>query len=285
MKTLLNLACALAIASTGFGAAPEKIGGRIYYQTTSIAGVGPGGQANTFAAALKGDGTYVVLFVFSNYFDGRSYVSLPADGTYSYRKIDGQTGQLTFSNFPANSSGADIRTLNFNSDTSGFIPRSLRDPITTSHSFRLAAADVSPPLVNCSNRSFVRPGGTAFTGFVIAPGESRTVLIRAIGPGLTPFGITDALGNPHLAVFNAATNIPVDLNDDWFSDPIPSNLYTGRAEAMKRTSAAVGAFPLVENSKDAAVILTLYSGAYTAQVSSSDPADSGQALIEVYMLP
>ena len=51
------------------------------------------------------------------------------------------------------------------------------------------------------------------------------------------------------------------------------------------SSAAVGAFPLSAGSKDAVVILSLPAGAYVAQVTSPDAADSGQALIEVYILP
>ncbi|OYV02568.1 MAG: hypothetical protein CFE26_21965, partial [Verrucomicrobiales bacterium VVV1] len=65
-------------------------------------------------------------------------------------------------------------------------------------------------------------------------------------------------------------------NNDWSDES---------AEAITRTAAAVGAFPLPAASKDAALILSLEPGAYVAQVTSPEVGDSGQALIEVYMLP
>ena len=49
--------------------------------------------------------------------------------------------------------------------------------------------------------------------------------------------------------------------------------------------ASVGAFPLPEGSKDAAVIIRLQPGSYVAQASAVDPTESGQVLIEVYILP
>ena len=50
-------------------------------------------------------------------------------------------------------------------------------------------------------------------------------------------------------------------------------------------SMAVAAFPLTEGSKDSALVLSLPAGAYIADVSSLDPTESGEVLIEVYVLP
>ena len=46
-------------------------------------------------------------------------------------------------------------------------------------------------------------------------------------------------------------------------------------------SAQVGAFSLAANSKDAAILVTLEPGAYTAQVSGVG-ATTGTALVEIY---
>jgi hypothetical protein len=46
-----------------------------------------------------------------------------------------------------------------------------------------------------------------------------------------------------------------------------------------------GAFALPELSKDSATIVALNAGAYIAEVTSTDFADSGEVLVEVYMLP
>jgi hypothetical protein len=55
--------------------------------------------------------------------------------------------------------------------------------------------------------------------------------------------------------------------------------------AIRRTSAMTGAFALPELSKDSATIVALNAGAYIAEVTSTDFADSGEVLVEVYMLP
>jgi hypothetical protein len=46
-----------------------------------------------------------------------------------------------------------------------------------------------------------------------------------------------------------------------------------------------GAFALPPGSRDAAVILTLAPGAYTAQVTAAEGIGTGTALIELYELP
>jgi hypothetical protein len=55
--------------------------------------------------------------------------------------------------------------------------------------------------------------------------------------------------------------------------------------AIRRTSAMVGAFALPEGSKDSATIVVLPEGPYVAEVASTESADAGEALVEVYMLP
>jgi hypothetical protein len=285
MKPLLVLVFQLLTVVSCAAAAPEKVDGSVYYESYALIGVGTARSFTSFAIVLNSDGTYSGLFNSLTVFFGGPYLTSQPDGTYSYRKIDDQTAELSLTGIPQNFTGSIIRTLKFSTDTSGSIPSAPGDFFTFSHNFRIAPLGSPPPLVNCSNRSFVRAGGMAFTGFVVAGGSSRAVLVRAAGPSLASFSITDALGNPRLTVVNAATNAVFATNDDWGSDPNAPGGFSGRADTIKRTSALVGAFPLVENSKDAAVILTLAPGAYIAQVSSPEASDSGQALIEVYLLP
>ena len=61
----------------------------------------------------------------------------------------------------------------------------------------------------------------------------------------------------------------------------------GWANSAAITTAAIqtGAFTLPSGSKDAAVVITLNPGAYTAQIKSAKNASSGVALIEIYELP
>ena len=98
-------------------------------------------------------------------------------------------------------------------------------------------------------------------------------LALAIGPSLTAFGVAGAPADPRLGIFNGATLIAE--NDNWSIVPADT---TATAQAARDT----GAFGLANGSKDAALILTLAPGAYTAQVSGADGASTGVALIEVY---
>jgi hypothetical protein len=111
-------------------------------------------------------------------------------------------------------------------------------------------------------------------GFVI-PGEvPRRVLIRAIGPTLIDFGVTEAAPDPRLEVIAPGpngTSYRVAANDDWFRSADFGQLVT--------TMETVGAFALPQGSLDAAVLVELAPGAYTALVNSDIP---GIALVEVY---
>lgn len=132
----------------------------------------------------------------------------------------------------------------------------------------------STRLINVSARNEVGTGsGVLIVGFVITGTVPKTVLIRGVGPSLVPLGLssTDVLADPQLTVFDHA-QAPIRSNDDW-----------GGAADLRTAMSRVGAFSLLENSKDAALLLTLDPGLYSAQVSGA--ADStGIALVEVYDL-
>lgn len=136
-------------------------------------------------------------------------------------------------------------------------------------------ADISLParLVNVSARAQV---GTAdnilVVGFVIAGNTSQKVLIRGVGPSLSTFGMSGALADPVLVVYKGQTEVA--RNDNWGSASNATEVATAFAKA--------NAFPLASNSsKDAALLLTLQPGNYTAQVSGSGNT-TGVGLAEVY---
>lgn len=133
----------------------------------------------------------------------------------------------------------------------------------------------SPRLVNISARSRVGTGADVLiAGFVLqGPGSTR-LLIRAVGPTLGDFGVNGTLPDPTLTIRNQNTSAILGQNDDW----------AGNA-ALKAAFATSGAFALPnDNSLDAAVIVELPPGAYTATVA--DVAErAGVALVEVYELP
>jgi len=104
------------------------------------------------------------------------------------------------------------------------------------------------------------------------------VLIRAVGPtlGNAPFNVPGVLANPQLNLFRGSTL--VRTNDDWFRDP--------EANLIREAAAAVRAFALGAQSLDAALLVYLEPGAYTAVVSgppnAGPNAQTGNALVEIY---
>ena len=123
-------------------------------------------------------------------------------------------------------------------------------------------------LANISTRGQVgADANNLFGGFAIS-GGSKTVLIRAIGPGLAAFGVPGTLADPTRKIFDSK-NAVVAQNDNWAASDSP-------------TFTAVGAFPLPTNSKDAVVVATLPPGAYSAQISGLGSEPTGVALLEVY---
>lgn len=138
-------------------------------------------------------------------------------------------------------------------------------------------------LVNISAQSTVSSGsGVLIGGFVISGTSTKSILIRGVGPGLTGFGVSGALADPVLTVFDSSDN-QVAKNSSW-SNQVVSGVYqaaVGSANIIN-LDAAVGAFAL--SAGDTAVVVDLPPGAYTFQVSSASGA-TGQALGEVYELP
>ncbi len=83
------------------------------------------------------------------------------------------------------------------------------------------AYDMSPAsparLANVSTRGLIQPGDQLMiAGFIIQSGDVRAV-VRAIGPSLNAFGITNALPDTTLELRDVNGAL-VQSNDDWESD-------------------------------------------------------------------
>ncbi len=125
-------------------------------------------------------------------------------------------------------------------------------------------------LGNLSARNRVGAGASALiAGFVIQGVGEKGILVRGVGPGLTPLGVTGAIPASRLEVFSDISKMAE--NDGW-------------APALAPVFASVGAFSLPVRSSDAALVLTLVPGAYTVQLTAADGRD-GEGLIEIYELP
>ena len=143
-------------------------------------------------------------------------------------------------------------------------------------------------LVNISARAWVGTGANILIGgFVVAGTSSETVLVRAVGPALTAFGVSGALLNPVLTVYDSASPANVIAsNAGWQNTPVQgtSTVVAGIQLATSSSMASVGAFGLASGSADSAMILTLPAGAYTAQVTGANNT-TGIALVEIYEIP
>lgn len=134
-------------------------------------------------------------------------------------------------------------------------------------------------MVNLSARVFAGTGdATAITGFIIKGDAPRSVLIRCVGPGLSGAGLANLLLDPKLTLVDQNTHETIATNDNW------STGASAEVSGLRSTMQAVGAFPLVDGSKDAALLVTLQPGAYTALVSGANGA-AGIVLLEVYDVP
>ncbi|HND60968.1 MAG TPA: immunoglobulin domain-containing protein [Opitutaceae bacterium] len=128
-------------------------------------------------------------------------------------------------------------------------------------------------VINISTRGEVGTGEKIMiAGFVVSGNAPKRVLIRAVGPTLGGYGVTGTLADPLLKLYQGETVIA--SNDDWGTI----------GSAASDAAALVGAFPLNSGSKDAALLLTLAPGVYSAQVSGVG-GTTGVALIEVYEVP
>jgi hypothetical protein len=145
-------------------------------------------------------------------------------------------------------------------------------------------SEVSQKLVNVSTRGQVMAGMPLIGGFVVVGNSPKKVLVRGIGPSLAAYGVTGALADPVLAIYNAAGTV-VAMNDDWGT---PQAAMTGQTPATAATlsaaAAEVGAFALTLGSKDSTLIVIFAPGTYSGVVSGANGA-SGNALVEVYELP
>ncbi len=135
-------------------------------------------------------------------------------------------------------------------------------------------------LINVATRAFVGTGDQVLIGgFVVDGVEPKDLLIRAAGPALGGFGVTNALADPVLRVYGPGA---LQLaNDDWAS---PAG--DGRAAAageIATASARARAFPFALGSRDAALLVSLPPGAYTAVVEGARDT-TGTGLIEAYDL-
>ncbi|HVF70885.1 MAG TPA: DUF4394 domain-containing protein [Chthoniobacterales bacterium] len=123
-------------------------------------------------------------------------------------------------------------------------------------------------VANLSTRSRVGTGEEAMiAGFTVQGGSTNRVLIRALGPSLTAFGINNALADPELTIFDG-NGVPIGFNSSWKSHQQDDIFQTGLAPGSDYEPAYLSEFQ---------------PGQYTAIVSGYN-GQTGVGLVEVYKL-
>jgi sugar lactone lactonase YvrE len=139
---------------------------------------------------------------------------------------------------------------------------------TDNHTIRVG---VPRPAVagNISTRLRVGTGDEVLIGgFIITGTQPKRVIMRAIGPSLTPLGVPGALMDPTLELHGSSGQI-IASNDDWMNAP-------NRQEIIDSGLAPT-------HNKESAILTALSPGAYTASVGGVSNT-SGVGLVEAYDL-
>jgi uncharacterized protein YggT (Ycf19 family) len=132
-------------------------------------------------------------------------------------------------------------------------------------------------LGNISTRSFVQTGDNVMIGGVIVRGtEPKSVIIRAIGPELTQYGVPNILADPTLELHDS-TGVLIASNDNWQHTIIGGIITSDQVAAIRASGHAPG------DPRESAIIATLPPGNYTAIVRGVN-ATTGVGLVEVYDL-
>lgn len=135
-----------------------------------------------------------------------------------------------------------------------------------------AGGSADTRLLNVSARSQVGTGSEVLiAGFVID--GTMTLLVRGVGPALAGFGVEGTLVDPVVKIFDSAGLLTQGDNAGSTSD---ATLIASKAQEL-------GAFALPTNAMDAALIVTLPAGVYSAVVEGVD-GGAGVGLVEVYVL-
>jgi YVTN family beta-propeller protein len=140
--------------------------------------------------------------------------------------------------------------------------------------------DASAPSIlgNISTRSFVQTGDDVMIGGFIVQGtnQPKRVIVRAIGPELTQYGVPNPLADPTLELHDG-TGALIASNDDW-QHTIIGGIITADQVAEIQNSGHVPGDP-----RESAIIANLPPGNYTAIVRGVSNT-TGVALVEVYDL-
>src|SRR5678810_899780 len=99
-------------------------------------------------------------------------------------------------------------------------------------------------------------------GFIVQGSGPKRVIIRAIGPELTQYGITNPLANPTLELHDGTGSL-IATNDDWQTTMLGGIITSNQVSDIQNS----GHVPTAAS--ESAIIADLPPGNYTAIVSGT----------------
>jgi arylsulfate sulfotransferase len=171
---------------------------------------------------------------------------------------------------PSNPAEAAIlQTLAPGAYTAVVTGKNLTQGISLAEVYEIFSPGLNSKLGNISGRGFVGTGDNVLiSGFIIGDVGSGTVIVRALGPSLASFGVSQPLSDPVLTIYDSKGSV-IATNDNWQDDV--------NAMHVQRNGLAP------PNALDSAIVLRLPAGEYTAVVRGANGA-TGNTLVEVYHL-
>jgi hypothetical protein len=175
--------------------------------------------------------------------------SVTAGSTYWYR--------ICAFNATSTSAYSNLASFSTEADKPPTVPAEVAKPAETipSHVAHFSVQAVSAPW-----------GSAATTVNFSVGGKSKTILLRAVGPGLDPYTTAATLTDPKINLLAGSTLVAT--NNNW-----------GGSTLLSSTFDRVGAFPLKSTSKDAALLTSVAPESYAVTIQGGK---AGMALVELY---
>lgn len=263
-RLLVILVFAGAMIDLALAQAPASVAGLTFRYAT-------GGLVNEMQSIdLLPDGSFAGRFslAWGLPYNQVSYYP-PPNGSYTYVKTSTNTATLT---------GFGTFQLTFSSPSQGSIdgPRVGRFSLMPTGGL---AADRC--MVNMSTLISAKQGFPVSFGFVIGGAAPwREILIRAIGPSLVNFSISNFAANPGYTLMGVNIGLPGESGQR--NAPSGWSATAASSTTIAAESSRAGAFPLIQGSNDRADVVLVQPGAYTITVNPTDPSQEGFELIELY---
>jgi predicted Zn-dependent protease len=246
--------------------ADDIAGVRALYQGTAAAGIAPSILAQPSSTTVQVTGSYTMNVAAAG--------TGPLSYEWSFRPAGTNTEEpLLLADGPSYTIGsvqsADAGTY------SVLVSNAMGSVESSSASLQVTPITTNPDttLVNISTRGVAGSGGAVLiAGLIIGGNTPKQVLVRAAGPALGDFNVPGVLSDPELTLYDSGGKV-VARNDNWGSD--------GNSSTLAATFSRLGAFQFKANSRDAALLVSLPPGNYTAHVSGVS-GTTGVALVEAY---